>query len=259
MQPEEQYLASLDEYVLARQIESHIPEGERVLSLPETAMQSYTTRVLVDSFHSADAEKAADLFYAHEISATDARWRWAAVFPETRARQVLILQNAKSPAMWSIAEIRFSQAGKTFPVSADWDSWPNPWDIGLAHDGLEVTRWRSWEPMRPGMRVSARMHQGYPIDRVEVLSGNGPWETQMNVRILADNGVWVNPVSADWLADPPTDLRKGATQAIKRQGFRYVVFSRFSWHEQAYRANPPLWGMHEVLSTANSTLYEIDR
>jgi hypothetical protein len=257
-QPEEQYLASLDEYVLARQIESHIPEGERVLSLPEAAMQSYTTRVLVDSFHSADAEKAADLFYAHETSATDARWRWAAVFPETRALQVLIEQNAKSPAMWSIAEIRFSRAGKTLSASADWDSWPNPWDIGLAHDGLEATRWRSWEPLRPGMRVTARMHQAYSIDRLEVLSGNGPWETQLNVRILADNGVWVNPVSAEWLADPPADLRKGATQAIKQQGFRYVVFSRFSWHEQAFRANPALWGMHEVLSTANSTLYEIE-
>jgi hypothetical protein len=245
---------------MARQIESHVPEGQTVFALDSGAMQSYTTRFILDGYHSAAAEIASELFYAQEHSASNGRFRWVAVFPKTRVRQVQIFQTGENPAMWSMTEIRFLQGGKLVPASQNWrwDAYPNPWDVGFLFDGLPVTGWRSWEPLHPGMYIRVRIDPAESIDGVEVLSGNGPWESKMDPRILDDSGHWLCPVSVQWHLDPPLDLRRDATQVLRRQGIQYVLISGSSWHGQVFRGDPGSWGMHEVLSTGNATLYHID-
>lgn len=138
--PEEQFLtAAAPSYLMARQIESHVPEGQTVFALTggEVA-QAYTTRFILDSFHSASAERAVDLFY---MNASSPKWgarRWTVMFPETKVRTLEIVQNAGNPAdMWSIDEIRVWHGKERLRRSAAWlpDASPNPWDIGFAFDG----------------------------------------------------------------------------------------------------------------------------
>jgi hypothetical protein len=72
------------------------------------------------------------------------------------------------------------------------------------------------------------------------------------------NGQRVCPLSAQWHADPPVDLRKAAAQELKRNGIHYVLISQYAPDEQAFRKDPALWGMHELVSTREATLYQID-
>jgi hypothetical protein len=259
--PEEQYLAQSDEYTIARLIEKHVPEGETVLMISDGIPQSYTTRFLLGTWHSAYAEKAADLLYSHENSATAQRFVWRAWFPKTEAREILLTQTSKNDGIWTIAEIRFFDGDKRVPAAPDWhwSATPNQWDSGLAGDGDEATRWRSWEAMRPGMQISVRMDRPQVIDHIEVVSGNGPWESNMKVQLRGKKGDWIEPSLQDWHADPPLDLRRAATAAIRRQlGIRYIVINRSSWHADLFRANAAAWGMHELLSTQIGTLYRIE-
>ncbi len=259
--PEEKYLAQWDDYTMARMIEKHVPEGETVFMVHDGIPQSYSTRFLLGSWHSAYAEKAMDLLYSHESSATDGRFVWRAWFPKTEARELLLTQTKTNEAIWTVAEIRFFNGAKRVPAARDWhwSASPNPWDSELAGDGDEATRWRSWEAMRPGMRIRVRMDQPQTIDHIEVVSGNGPWESDMKVQLHGVNGNWVEPSLQDWHADPPLDMRKAATAAIRRRlGIRYIVINGSSWHADSFRANAAAWGMHALFSTQNWTLYQID-
>ncbi|HEY7387854.1 MAG TPA: hypothetical protein VH640_05065, partial [Bryobacteraceae bacterium] len=259
--PEEQYLAHLDEYVMARQIESHVPEGETVLMINDGIPQSYTTRFLLGSWRSAYAEKATDLLYSHENSATDGRFVWRGWFPKTKASALRLTETSRNNAIWTVAEIRFFDSGKRVPAAPDWhwSATPNSWDSSLAGDDDEATRWRSWEAIRPEMQIGVRLDRPQTIDHIEVVSGNGPWESNMKVQLRGVNGDWTEPVFQDWHADPPLDLRRAATAAIRRRlGIRYLVIDRFSWHADLFRANAAAWDIHALLSTQNWTLYRIE-
>ncbi|PWT99950.1 MAG: hypothetical protein C5B51_26080 [Terriglobia bacterium] len=259
-EPEEQYLAQFDDYSMARLIESCIPEGQAIFALSGGAAQSYTTRFILDSYHSALAEKAADLFYSNESSPTDVRWRWRVLFPKTLAREVRISQTARKSAGWSIKEIELLQQGKALPLSQQWSrhAVPNPWDAGLAFDGSEATRWQSWEPLRPDMEIRVRLNTAQYVDGLEILSGNGPWETNMEPRLLDETGNWICPTATMWHADPPLDSRRAATQALKDQGIRYVLINANGWHGTNFRRDPDAWGLQEVFSTRESTLFRIE-
>jgi len=259
-EPEERYLArQSDAYVMSREIESRVPEGETVLSLGGGFLQSYTTRFVMDIQRSAEAEKARDLLYANRNSGSDAARRFTAVFPEARARQLLILQTATDSGMWSVTEIRLWHGNQRIapPPVQNLDAFPNPWDIGLAFDGLNATRWRSWEHLRPGMRIGVRFPSTQPIDRVDVLANDFQWFSTLDIRIQTETGQWLCPVSARWRFDPPADLRKQATEALKRQGIHYVLISQSAPFEETFRDNLPAWGMHMVVSTKEATLYQI--
>jgi hypothetical protein len=113
--------------------------------------------------------------------------------------------------------------------------------------------------MRPGMRITVRMDQPQTIDHLEVVSGNGPWESNMKLRLRGVKGNWIDQVLQDWHADPPLDLRRAATEAIgRRLGIRYLVLDHSSWHADAFLNNAAAWGLHELAATRNWTLYRID-
>jgi hypothetical protein len=259
--PEEQYLTDSDaDYAMARQIESRVPEGETVFALRAGAAQSYTTRFILSSYRSAAAERISDLLYAQEGSSNEFRWHWSAAFPRTRTQEVVIIQTANTDETWDVSEVRLLDRGKmvTGAHRGHWFASPNPWDADLLSDGLEVTRWRSWERMRLGMYIGVDMDVPQFVDGVELVSGNGPWATSLDAHIMKANSQKVCPLSAQWHAQPPLDLRKAAAQELKRNSIHYVLISQYAPDEQAFRKDPALWGMHELVSTREATLYRID-
>ena len=92
---------------------------------------------LMNSYHSADAERIADLFYGNAEAPKFGGRRWTAAFPEVNARQLQILQTGRSAnpdVVWSVDEIRLRRGGACLSAARSWrlDAFPNPWDIGFA-------------------------------------------------------------------------------------------------------------------------------
>jgi dolichyl-phosphate-mannose-protein mannosyltransferase len=260
VEPEEHYLTrQSDAYVMSRELDRHVPDGETVLAFSGGFLQSYTTRFVMNNSQSGDSQKAMDLLYSNRYFATDASRRFTARFPEVRARELLLLQTATDPTIWSVTEIRLWHGSQRIgpPSAKDLDAAPNPWDIGLAFDGVEASRWRSWESMRPGMHIRARFPSPQWIDRVDVLANDFQWFSNLDIRILTEAGQWVCPVSARWQFDPPVDHRKQAAQTLARQGIHYILISRTAAEEAKFRGDPAAWSLAEVVSTKDATLYRI--
>jgi hypothetical protein len=161
--------------------------------------------------------------------------------------------------MWSIDEVRLWHGGEMISPARSWhlDAFPNPWDIGLAFDGIVGTRWRSWEALRPGMAIGIRFGSPREIDRVEIVSLDAQWLSQMALRILTDDGRWLEPPGA-WQANPPADARKEATRELKREGVHFVAISKDGYDSKEFMEDPAGWGLRPVASSKNSTLYRID-
>jgi hypothetical protein len=267
MEPEDVYLRreqddESDYYVMARFVESDTPPGETVLSLGGGVAQSYTSRPILDSFHSADAERAVDLFYGNADSPKFGGRTWYTAFPALRARQLQVLQSGRSKnpdVMWCIDEIRLWSGGARILPDRSWrlDAFPNPWDIGFAFDGVEGTRWKSWEPMAPGMSVGIRFETPQSIDRIEVDSLDGQWDSQLSLRILTDDGQW-RQRSGVWKVNQPLDARKNATRELKREGIHFVVAPDNPNVDRALTNDPTVWGMRAVASSREATLYRIE-
>jgi hypothetical protein len=216
----------------------------------------------MDSFHSADAEKAIDLLYGNADSPKFGGRTWTAAFPRLIARQLQIVQSGRSKnvdVMWCIDEIRLSRGGESIPPDRSWrvDAYPNPWDIGLALDGVAGTRWKSWESISPGMSVGIRFETPQLMDRVEVDSLDPQWDSRLSLRILTDSGQWLQPLGV-WQVNPPFDARRNATRELEREGIHFVVVPKNAYNDRVLTNDPSVWGLREVAASRDATLYRIE-
>jgi hypothetical protein len=118
------------------------------------------------------------------------------------------------------------------------------------------TRWKSWESIGPGMSIGMRFDVPQSIDRVEVDSLDPQWDSQMNLRILTGAGQWLEfPVT--WQMNPPADARKAGTRELIREGIHFVVIPKNPRNSEVFK-DPPAWGLTELASSRDSTLYRID-
>jgi hypothetical protein len=262
-EPEDEYLRKNESYTAARLIEARVPEGQSVYLLGTAPVaQSYTTRPVLLAWESAFAEKIGDWIAEARNSPEFQRRRWTASFPKTKVRKVFIIQTGFTAGrdMWSINEIRLWDQERTLPRTPGWrlDASPNPWDIGLAFDGSEATRWRSWVWLRPGMWIGARLDPAEELDHVDVMCNDGQWESRMAAFVLATDGQWWMPRLTSWHLDPPVDGRREAMAQIKRAGIRYIAVSRLLWRGEPFRGDFAGWGVREIGSTPGLVLLEVE-
>jgi hypothetical protein len=263
VQPEDQYLRRRsDRYAMARLVEAQVPAGEPVLSLNASVAQSYTLRPILIAWESAFAERMTDVLQSAGSAPVVGERTWTAIFPKTIANEVRITQtgHGDGEAMWSVNEIRCWSQGEPVPRSPLWQvrANPNPWDIALAFDGSAATRWRSWEALRPGMSIGARFDRPATIDRVDIVSYDPQWESSMAASVLTGNGEWQPAIRSWWHSEPAPDLRKDATQALKRSGIRFIETSLEAWNQAPFGGDCAGWGVQLVAATPDSVLLRVE-
>jgi hypothetical protein len=258
--PEERFIDQfVGEYEMARYVDAHVPEGQAVYAFKGGVAQAYTTHFIIDNFRSGLAENFQDLLLTYASSATAGGRQWTAVFPPARVQQLRIVQNGRSEHDWLISELRFWHGAELVTPSPGWraNADPNPWDIRDALDGNDATRWSSLAPTAPGMHIQVWPDGAPIIDRIDVCSPNRQPSSNMDVQIQSD-GKWIHPRSTDWQAVPPIDRRKAVMQNLKKHGVRYFVIEHSDDTEGMFGKDPSAWGMREIASLRNSTLYFIE-
>jgi hypothetical protein len=260
--PEDTWLnAASEEYAITRRMDAAIPTSEPVFSMACPGAKSYTDRDIVIVFQSAHGEVLGDLLYSTWNSPVSGRRRWRFRFPAVNAREVRLVQQGRSAGQqWSINEVGLEWNGTEIPIGpgAHPYAWPNPWDAGLAFDGDGVTRWRTWEPLKPGMHLGVRFDASVRLDGLTVLDFPDEYDGRMSLQVLNDASRWVEEPPPSLEIVPAMDLRKEAMQALKRDGVHFVLLSRRQWNSAAFLDAAGEWGLAPVTGTPSYTLFRIE-
>ena len=171
--PQDRYLLQRDPtWVTARMLDEFVPDGKRVWSTSPVAEAYSATEVLV-SYYSAEGELIQDILTTAVKPNYQPLWNFRYTFSPSTLTHVRLLQSAESGTdIWSIGEIQFFLGSEEIRPATGWkmNSSSFPWDIGLAFDRNPVTRWRSWEPIHPGMWIDVDFGAPVELDRVELHS-----------------------------------------------------------------------------------------
>jgi hypothetical protein len=250
-----------EEYAITRRIDAVVPRDEPVFSMACPGAKAYTDRDIVIVFQSAHGELLGDLLYSTWNSPASGRELWRFRFPPVNAREVRLVQQGRSIIQqWSVNEVRLQSNGTEIPIGPGAHSyaWPNPWDAGLAFDGSGVTRWCTWEPLKPGMHLGVRFGAPVRLDGLTVLDFPDQWESKVSLKVLNEAGQWVEEPPPALEIVPAMDLRKEATQALKHAGIHFILLSRYQWNSAAFLDVAGAWGLTPVTGTPNYKLFRIE-
>ena len=262
--PQDEYLRrNIGDYELARAIDAHVPPGERVFSL-EGVPKAYISRDMIESFQGALSDSLNDLLNVALWEPYHPERALVFHFPERTARRVRLVETARGRALqqWNVYELRYFDRGVEIARNPAWRlaAWPNPWDVQLAFDNSQATRWRSWETAAPGMHIDVDFGRAENLDEVRMeTSHDFEWPIRLDVQTMDAQGRWVP--AADRFEERNNaitgSLRRAATYELRARGFNYLAVGDGNYGAADFKDDPESWGLDVVVRTSNATLYRV--
>jgi Dolichyl-phosphate-mannose-protein mannosyltransferase len=222
LESEPDYLARMVwSYRAVDLLQSKTRPGETTFSLLNVP-KAYTDRQVVGFWDSALAERIMDT-----LNIANWRFQTHAEWPPARLRALRFRLMAASPIEWDLAEVSFYSGAARVPASPRWrpGAWPNPWEASSALDGNFASRWRTWEPIRPGMFFEVSFDEPQLLTSA-VLATRAPAYGAMPVEFygLGEDGAWKllsrDPKPALQVQEYP---RRSALAFIKHSGIDYIL------------------------------------
>jgi hypothetical protein len=250
--PEGETLAyRLPGYRVARMLDEKVPPGSRVLAF-STPPRAYTARDVLVYWESSFNESARDTLLMPLRPETQPLWRWRFDFPRQRLRAVRFVQTARDPgAQWSIGEVLESPG---LPRAK-----PNPWDAAWAVDGKPVTRWRSLEPLAPGMYFELDFGAVREIDSVTLDCAHDQWNVRLELEGRNAEGRWnlltANPRKSE--NEPLTGLRAVAAREVAARGITHLLLRNSDFGAGDFRDRASDWGMRLAGAVEDWRLYSL--
>lgn len=248
---------------VVRMVESNVPPHGRVFSSQGFAT-SYTTRDILIGYESAFSTLIGDMIFMGFTE--DFQPTKAAVmhFPETSVRRIRVLQtaHAKSGDMWDVHEMRFYSRGAEIPRDQRWKlrAWPNAWDVQLAFDNSEATRWRTWETAAPGDYLDVDFGAPTPVDQVILETSNqSTWPMHLEVQALDPSGHWRTLTDVLDIQQRAVrgSIRRQATYEMHRRGVDYLLEFDSAWGASDFSDDPAAWGLEVAARSSQATLYKV--
>ena len=263
IEPESHYLAAhTAEYAAARMIEAHTPPGARIFSFDQVA-NAYLDRDVRVSWQSAECDRFDDMFYLTTHAATDYFYNWRFEFAPQSLRAVQFRIPSSYPNEWDADEVQFDSAGEQLDPSPAWTlrAKPNVWEAPLAFDGLTLTRYRTWEPVRRGMFLEVDFDRPRTIDAAVVLSHAPAIGVSLDCWLQGLDFHWSKVGPGVATRRRPEDWRFALVRLLKRAGYRYVMApvgdSGNGPTGQAILSHPLEWNMTVEDRSGNEVLFQI--
>ena len=264
LQSENDFLkARLWGYPASRMLQELLPPESKVLcnSAPPEA---YTSRDILVGYEGALNQNLSDLLSVPLIEDWQPTRRLTFHFPPRPVRRLRVVQSASgSLVSWSVNELRIFAGDTELAREPQWrlTAHPNPWEVQMAFDNNPITRWRSWEPLFPGMYIQVDFGRLEKADRVVV--DTTPDQRQVRLRLegqTRSDAPWERLAEspAETRLPTPPNLRHLATSEIKWQGIEYLLASPSDFWDKDIRNNPRDWGLTPVAEKNDYRLYRID-
>ena len=260
---------SVDRYDLAEVLNGIETPGAAFTfeQLPE----AYIDRHVLTSYQSALGETLTESLWAAQNADWAPAQSLAFSIPSGPVTAIRMEQTESSPDSWIINELRFYQGPRAIPFNDDWRAAvpANPWAAPLAFDGAPFSRWKSWRPVRPGMRFEVDFGEALRLTAFEILyplAGNFGYNLALSARDA--DGEWFKlPAFAE--AEQrfhPIDeaaYRRWAVQRLKEAGVSLLVLNvdAGGWNLMAPKveADPAAWGLVEAARTGPFRVYRLPR
>ena len=224
MEPEAEYLQrTIGEYPIARMVEDNTAPRDRIYGLTAVAT-AYTTRDVAVYWYSTpdqELEEALAIAIAHEpmVQASAA----LAGSPITGMR---VVAGADSSQEFRIFELQLSLRGERLLPGPSWKGQASPGnsEVPMAFDNNRATSWRVRSRTERGMFLSVLFREPTSLDHVDVVLPASSSSVPFLLQTQTNGGPW--RTVADLLRTatlPPADLRREATRALRRAGFRFVL------------------------------------
>ena len=240
------------EYRIARMVDEQVRQDERVWSTMQVA-ESYEKPDILVSYQSAEGELLEDILTSAVQEDRQPLWNLRFTFPSRSMQSITFEQRNRTESdTWSIGEVKFFQGhSEVKPVIRRATAAPFPWDAWLAVDGNPLTRWKSWEWIRPGMRWSATFAAPVDIDRVELRCAHDQWAIDVSIEGVKAKG--------EKLDEPAYgDLRALATSTVKAHGVSYLLSGSNSPLDAEFRRDPGAWHITSVAQEEGARLWKIN-
>ena len=263
LEAEDTYLSrTFEGYAYDRLLEKLVPPDGIVLSYNQVA-EAYTTRQIRVNFLSGPNQVLGDIVWTPLFEEFQPRITVDYRFPSRTVRKIRVVKTGdRLNVQWGITEVRLSNAGAELPRDPGWrlTAKPNPWDVQLAFDNSPVTRWRSWENVRPGMYVEIDFAKPQPVDLVRIETQTDWREPDMRIDGLDDSGKWT-PLSTQGdrkLVPIKVNLRLAATRELKARGIRYLLVGLDDIGSEDFQQRAAFWGIKFLAEAGSERLYYIE-
>jgi Dolichyl-phosphate-mannose-protein mannosyltransferase len=261
IQSEDAYLSQDPDYKIVRMIGLVVPPGETIFAIGQGG-KSYLPRELLTGYQSAANEVLQDILWTPAVEGYQPLRVLKFDFSAREFRKLrVVLKGSELEDYWSMAEVRVFDGPKELPRDPGWrlTAQPNPWDVQLAFDNSLVTRWRSWQPAKPGMYVEVDFPGLQRASSVTVESSYDSVNAKIALEGLGTDGRWST------ISDHPTvsvrpiniSLRIAATAELKARGIRYIVMHPEDPAADDFFRYPAAWGLSLVAQESGARLYRI--
>lgn len=244
---------------MAKAIEAKVPRDARIFARAMPALAHMPHRPVGD-YQTTEGRTMLDILWTPLEPERQARKRVRMDLAPLEADQVRLELREQSEQPWRVAEIRLLAAGATLPLRGFHAvAEPNPWQIGFALDGNAITKWSVEQRNAVHPYIQLQAPQKIRFDAIEI---DMPPTSPTDIAPLVGNGnggYRQVPVRTTIQSiEPPQEMRRMATAALKARGFSYFVVDDSDFHAGDFKQNPGAWGMSIVASTQGWTLYHLD-
>jgi hypothetical protein len=225
LESEQDYLArTVWEYRLTDLLAQTRP-SETTFSL--TAIpNAYAGRPIVDWWQSALADRAMDTLRLASVYSDVPFFDLRAEWPAEALNALRFRLTTPHPGEWDLNEVRLFSGSDRVNTSPRWllTAWPNPWEVPVAFDDNLASRWRTWEPMRPGMFVEVRFDHPERLTAAALASHSPIYNVPVEFYGLGSNGAWkLLSAHPERVLRPKEDLRRPAMRYLKSCGIDYIL------------------------------------
>jgi hypothetical protein len=174
---------------------------------------------------------------------------------------VRLVDTAASREQWGIHELRFFSDGTELPRLPEWrlQASPNPWDVQLAFDNSPATRWRSWEPAKPGMYLEVDFSKPQAIDQVMLETCPDDRGIPAKIEVLDDGGRWrqAGGQTSEESVALHGDIRRAAIYELHTRNVNYLLMRDVDYGAEDIRDDPESWGLKEIAVGFGARLYRV--
>jgi len=263
IEPQDHYLMRESPgYAVARLIEEKVPPQAKVLVYTAPA-EAYTSREILVSYQASFNNNLSDLVWAARTADWQPTRRLTFRFAAEALRRVRVVETARHPVdYWSISEFHVMGAKGELPREPQWrlEARPNAWEVQLAFDNNPMTRWRSWEPIRPGQYVKIDFGRPETVYSVVLDTTPDQWSARLHVEGQGETGAWHvlggEPEASE--LPPPPAVRRLVTRELRWQGVEYLLIHDFDLIGPDLREHTAEWGVTVVGERGAARLYHVE-